>query len=93
MRAPNAWHDRGLLEDEPFLSAFKARKAAGPAARGGADTEDGRNIVVANEFKKRGLVSLSIPSIVTINFIDNRYTRWCKSGLILPSKAMGKNPT
>jgi hypothetical protein len=92
MRAPHAWHDRGLLEDEPFLSAFKARQVAGPPTRGGTDSEDGRNIAVANELKKRRLVSLSI-SIVTINFIDNSYTRWCKSGLILPSKAIGKNPT
>ena len=69
MRIPKTWFDISLLEDEPFLSAFKARQLAAPptrrcAGRAGEDDDDddARNRAIVDEIMKMDLVSLSIPS-------------------------------
>ena len=65
MREPKSWRDRGLLEDEPFLSAFKARQLAAPPTRRGAgptdEDDDARNNAIVNEIVEMKLVSLFIP--------------------------------
>jgi hypothetical protein len=65
MRIPQTWRDRSLLEDEPFLSAFKARQLAAPPTRrgtrlAGKDDDDARNEAIANEIREMKLVSLFI---------------------------------
>lgn len=64
MRKPKTWHDKGLLEDEPFLSAFKPRQIAGPPTRQctGKDDDASRNAAIVQEIKNRRLVRLSILS-------------------------------
>ena len=67
MREPQSWFDKVLLEDEPFLSAFKARQIAGPPTRrctgqdDDADDDARRNAIVAKEIEGRNLVCLSVP--------------------------------
>jgi hypothetical protein len=59
MRVPQAWYDKGLLEDEPFLSAFKARQLANPPTRQGKDDDLSRNRAMADEIiGDKKLVSL-----------------------------------
>lgn len=59
MRVPQVWYDKGLLEDEPFLSAFKARQLANPPTRQGKDDDLSRNRAMANEITRdKKLVSL-----------------------------------
>lgn len=62
MRIPQSWNDEGLLEDEPFLSAFKARQLAAPptrrcAALAGGDDDDARNEEIVREIRDMKLVS------------------------------------
>ena len=33
MRSPLSWNDRGLLDDEPFLTEFRVRTTAPPPTR------------------------------------------------------------
>lgn len=65
MRKPGSWSDKSLLEDEPFLSAFKARElAAPPTCRGtgatGEDDDDPRNEAIVDKIVEMNLVSLFI---------------------------------
>jgi hypothetical protein len=66
MRLPQSCYDKGLLEDEPFLSAFKARQLAAPPTRGagpaGVDDDDASDEAIANEIRNMNLVSLFILS-------------------------------
>ena len=67
MRIPQSWNDEGLLEDEPFLSAFKARQLAAPptrrcAALAGGDDDDARNEEIVREIRDMKLVSFFIAS-------------------------------
>ena len=63
MRTPQSCWDRGLLEDEPFLSAFKARRLAAPPRRGTNNTDEfDRNEAIAEQLRNMKLVSLSISS-------------------------------
>ena len=63
MRKPQTWYDKGLLEDEPFLSAFKARQIAGPPSRRMAKDNDAiRNATIVQQIKDGKLVRLSILS-------------------------------
>lgn len=62
MREPQTWYDKGPLEDEPFLSTFKARQLAPPTRRGTGNGGDPRDNAVVDDLKNMGLVSLSIPS-------------------------------
>ena len=75
MREPQTWYDKSLLEDEPFLSAFKARQLAAPPTRRSAglagEDDDARNSAIAKEILGMNLVSLFIPSTFYINFTDH----------------------
>ncbi|KAF8813860.1 hypothetical protein BYT27DRAFT_7334882 [Phlegmacium glaucopus] len=53
MRIPETWHDKGLLEDEPFLSTFTARQLSGPPTRQctSKDNDDSRNAAIAKQIK------------------------------------------
>lgn len=62
MREPESWSDKSLLEDEPFLSAFKARQLAAPPTRRGAgpageDDDDARDRAIATTIREMKLVS------------------------------------
>lgn len=89
MRLPQTWRDKSLLEDEPFLSAFKARQIAAPPTRRGAalageDDDDARNDAIVRDIRDMNLVGFSLYLRLTSNFTDHSYQR-CKAGLILPS--------
>ena len=67
MRLPQTWRDKSLLEDEPFLSAFKARQIAAPPTRRGAalageDDDDARNDAIVRDIRDMNLVGLFIVS-------------------------------
>ena len=69
MREPQTWYDKSLLEDEPFLSAFKGRRLAAPPtrrragpARGKDSNDHARNKAIVEKIRDMKLVSFSIPS-------------------------------
>lgn len=79
MRNPQTWFDKSLLEDEPFLSAFKERQLAAPptpqiagSASAGEDHDDNtRNFmfaIIAKDLMDMKLVSLVIPYTLKSNF-------------------------
>ena len=87
MREPKTWYDQDLLEDEPFLSAFKAPQIADPpACQCTEKVDDGdRNDIIVREIEKdRKLVSFPFHTHITSNFTDHSL-RWCIPGLFLLS--------
>lgn len=74
MKEPKTWYDQGLLEDEPFLSAFKAPQIAGPPARQCTGNGDDSHIlteIVKEILKDKKLVSFPFHIHSTSSFTDH----------------------
>ena len=85
MREPQTYCDKSLLEDEPFLSTFKARQLGAPPTRRGTtgfagdvredDSDDARNNAIAQIIIDMKLVSFSSHLSFTSNFTDHSLNR------------------
>jgi len=72
MREPQSWYDKSLLEDEPFLSAFKARQVAAPPDRRGVgvadEDDDARNKAVVKDIQKDMKLSKTVQAWLDLAF-------------------------